>query len=213
MRVTTLFAAVGVVGAIGCGASDPEREKPAPVAQVSEALTAPDCLSPNTPKWTAHAHHHGNNAFPGYLTSYTARFPATSWTDPSVHNYEESVWSIPRTNGYMYQVDATFGDQNQANQVFLVGIRDRNASPPYLMQAPTTFACGADWPYIRCAQNPAPFAATDSDYTSESSLSASYPAYPIAAKMLTCVSVVDENGNLIDYFPVADTHDPTIGPW
>jgi hypothetical protein len=214
MRVTTFVAALSVVGSMGCGAPD-EQQKPA-VGQVSEPLlTAPDCLSPNTPKYTAYAQHHANNNFPGYLTSYTARFPATSWTDNTIHGYEEQVWSIPRTNGYMYQVAATFGDQNQTSYVFLVGIRDRNASPPYLMQPPTNLSCGTDWPFIRCAQAPAPFAATDNDYTTESNLS-TQPAFmmrPVAAKLLTCVTVVDEGGNVIDYFPLADTHDPSVGPW
>jgi hypothetical protein len=195
---------------MACSSADTEppakRTDEALLLASGTTLTAPDCLSPNTPKHSAWALPHTTSSSPGYLTQYTSRFPAVGAPAPYAA-YESSVWSIPRANGYMYLVHVDFtGNQNQAQYVFLAGIRDRNASPPYLLQPPSPGN-------VRMPQPPAPFAATDADYTSEVNLAAANPALPIAAAPIQCVTVYDNGGNVLDYFPLADTHDPSVGPW
>jgi hypothetical protein len=220
MKFTRLFSVLGVVTAMGCGtgekAGEKEPTKKSEAALLTSSggnglLTAPDCLNPQIQR-RAVAQPHSQNPTPPALTQYTSSFPPSlpllpdGGTNPEAV-YESQVWGdISHSNGYMYLVRLDHKDNNQqADLVFLVGIRDRLASPPYLMSPPA--APG------RTPVPPAPFAATNADYTEEYNLSTSNPSPPVAASLIACVTVVDQNGNPIDYFPVADTHDPSCGPW
>ncbi|MEO6574522.1 MAG: hypothetical protein ABIP89_11835, partial [Polyangiaceae bacterium] len=65
-------------------------------------------------------------------------------------------------------------------------------------------------------QPAAPFFVTPADQSAElSAVSASAAPYhpPVQASYTTCVAVVDTAGNMIDFFPMADIHDPNGHNW
>lgn len=209
-RETWRNAVMAVVAApvlLAAGCSYDMSDPPAEVGTVQSSLiTAPDCLNSRTPTsrvW-AYPHTAGNG------TGYWSPFPNPDGLPPAIVSYEQSVWNIPRANGYEYMVKVV-GDGTSTAYYFAIGIRDRNAVPAFLWQPPSTTT-------IRFPQPPAPFAATDNDYTAEVTL-ASDPAnqaFPVRARypVLQCVTVIAyDTGQTIDFFPIADLHDPSGHPW
>ena len=206
---------LGALALVGCASSTGDERV---AKQVEEPILytggggsqtpAPDCLSPNTRQFQIVAKPHT----PAYGTGYTTPFPIAGVSNPTIASYEQQVWSIPRTNGYAYLayvVGDPSGNPGGPRYFFAIGIRDRNAVPSYLMQPPGP----AD---IRYPVGPAPFAATDSDFNSENTLRSKNTGWPVLSHdpQIQCAIVyAEDTGAVLDYFPLADLHDPNTDPW
>ena len=130
------FGAVAVAMATGCSSDPGDAFAKEPVAATAEAIlvmpVAPNCRSADAVRTTAYAIVHS----PGAGDGYTSPFPVASVTDPTIRAYEQSVWSIPRANGYTYLVKIPAHNSLDVRYVYLTGIRDRDAVPAYLMSPP-----------------------------------------------------------------------------
>jgi hypothetical protein len=214
----TLCAAALVCGLSACSSDATEAPEKVPVASTTQALVPPPTPNCNgLASMTLYAKPHSS----GFGSGYTSPFPnahlqtrcATGDQNAcKIASYEQSVWNIPRADGYEYMVRVA-GDppdaSGQYHYYYAIEIRDRWAVPAYLMSPPA----GA-----RAPQQQDPFSATDNDYGLEYNL-AQPPntAAPILARQggVACAYVYadDNHAFLLDFFPAGDVHDPNGEPW
>ena len=142
---------------------------------------------------------------------YWHSFPNSEEVGVAVHSFEQTLWEIPRTNGYEYKVaqvvnlDGNW--QTVSSDFFLVGISDASApSPGYLMSPPSTTDVRQPFPGV-------PFSPTQSDFSSLVALTANSGAAPVSADSYACVTVLDIHDRFLDFFALGSTHDPSGQPW
>ncbi|MEO6574521.1 MAG: hypothetical protein ABIP89_11830 [Polyangiaceae bacterium] len=224
--VVTGFAVVAIALS-GCAVETSPNEPKVAVSQealsaaASQQQTQPTCGKQNSHNVKAHRHTAGSGE-----SGYTRPFP-NHIGNATIDTYEQSVWNIPHTNGYEYLVDNTFYvggctpgiyvacvPMAVSAQVYLVGIADQYSS--WRSSPPDPAAVRQYWNIPFSEQSS--FWATPYDYATEVDLSTKSTNVapnnaPLNAWHTTCIGVTDENGNILDYFVLADIHDPNGHNW
>jgi hypothetical protein len=226
---TLVFVSALAAGWIGCAVdATPPDKGPEPVAKTSSALTPPPpfCGPGGTPTTTVKAFrhttsynpsfspspyavsaHYGGQSSAGYsMPCGTPIGDATGYmvscgSDPNV--YEEDLWGQAyRSNGYAYWVSVPlpFG-----SRMFVgVGINSSTASPAWSYTPPPP------------PGHPAGGSPTTADWDAELNLVSTAPGTDgdVQARYLPCVQVVAaDTGQVLDFFPLMDFHDPEFPPW
>jgi hypothetical protein len=164
--------------------------------------------------------HSGPYAGPG-AGGYWAPTPEPLPPTALPYIYETQLWdNVWQSNGYLYLlklISTNFklpGWMPWERLIFGVGIEAQGASPAWYWTPPAH-------PVFPSIGSPSFFGATQHDYDAELALS-SNPAYtaqpngtnfPVNAITWPCVTIVDQDKNPIDFFPLMDEHDPSGLPW
>jgi hypothetical protein len=122
-------------------------------------------------------------------------------SDPN--QYEQDIWSqVYRSNGYAYLVLVTVVGGGSRPYVG-VGINSSTANPAWSYTPPPP------------PGHPMGGSPTQADWDAELNLVATAPGTDsdVQARYLTCVQVVSTSGQVLDFFPVMDVHDPNHPPW
>jgi hypothetical protein len=141
------------------------------------------------------------------------------------HAYEVALWdNVVQSNGYAYLLqlistnfkielpDGGTGYMPTDHLIFGVGIEAQDANPSWYPSPPAqpVFPSWKGFFGVSSQEFAAETAlATDPQYTAQPDGT----NYPVNAIAWTCVTIVDETGAKIDFFPMMDEHDPSGLPW
>jgi hypothetical protein len=225
LALAPLLVAVVVGFAAGCVASADPPASDHSAATTEQAFTpttpAPNCNDPSTPSTVVQAIPHLGCSGPPGAGCYWAPFPTQFDPCPQCATYENTLrGSVFQANGYEYLVRIL--STTQRNKEYLpwghlflgVGIKYDGANPPSDAVPPLS-------PRFPTFNPQQVFSATFHDWQMEVTLATNPATWdqpfgnnpPVDSDWFSCVKVLDQSFQPIDFFVLMDEHDPEGPPW